>query len=75
MISGMSFVSSIVVDMSDSNYALHQWLLEHWGRAALTNDILTDCASACDSDSFVLGKSVKGWGRTTSGSHVAGAFP
>jgi len=27
----------------------------------LTNDILTDCASACDSDSFVLGKSAVGW--------------
>ena len=34
MISGMSLVSSIVVDMSDSNCASYQWRHERRGHAA-----------------------------------------
>lgn len=53
MISGISFVSSILEDINSSNYEVLR-------RSAIaismkrTSDIFTDCESACDKDSFVL---------------------
>lgn len=61
IISGYSFVSSIVVEINSSNFRgdiRRQIEGVHglWGRRrkALTRDIFTDCESAWDNDNFVL---------------------
>jgi hypothetical protein len=61
MISGYSFVSTIVVEIKSSNFkGRHQTsdggreCLAGQGKKALTREIFTDCERAWDNDSFVL---------------------
>ena len=58
IISGYSFVSTIVVEINSSNFKRHQLKdkngLQGRRRKALTRDIFTDCESAWDNDNFVL---------------------
>jgi hypothetical protein len=53
MISGMSFVSSILEDINSSNYEVFRRLATVTNTER-TSDIFTDCESACDKESFVL---------------------
>jgi hypothetical protein len=64
IISGYSFVSTIVVEINSSNFRRQRYQtsdkvkgengLQGRRRKALTRDIFTDCESAWDNDNFVL---------------------
>ena len=56
IISGYSFVSTIVVEINSSNFITRYQIngLQGMIRKAPTREIFTDCESACDNDNFVL---------------------